>query len=106
MKKEGVSDMSMIIAGSRIGMAGKTMLGSGRQEANALRKAWRRFLVWHRVEELARMRFFDLVPLCGTDAIERQATRVLSRRTANCSVPTGIMPRHSDGQVALRHARY
>src|SRR5271163_782648 len=105
MKKEGVADMPMIIAGSRVGMAGETMLGSGRQEANALRKAWRRFLVRHRVEELPRMRFFDLVPLCGANAIKRQATRILSRRTADCSVPTGIMPGHSDGEVTLRHAR-
>ena len=81
------------------------MLRSGRQEADALRKTWRRFVVRHRIEKLSRMRFFDLVPLCGADAIERQATRILPRRTTDRAVPTGIMPRNAHRQMASRHAR-
>src|SRR4051812_17790025 len=47
MKKKGVPDVPMIIAGSRVGMACETMLWSGRQKAHVFRKTRWRFVVWN-----------------------------------------------------------
>jgi len=73
----------------------------GHEEASLIDATWALF-IWNDIQGFAAVFRLKIVVAFRPDPLENQARHVLCRVLANAAVPTVVVPRHADREMANR----